>query len=55
MYLADFGKAVAAAVVVAASGVEVASVDDPPEHADRVPSATIALTPTSRVRVSFLI
>ena len=53
-YLADCGNAVAAAVVVvAASDVEVASVDVPPEQADRVPSATNALIPTSRVRVSF--
>jgi len=40
-------------VVVGASDEEDASVDDPPEQADRVPSATSALIPTSRVRVSF--
>ena len=41
------------AVVVGASEEDVASVDDPPEQADRVPSATSALIPTSRVRRSF--
>ena len=57
MYFADPGKgaAVALAVVGAvASDVVVASVDEPPEQADRVPRANIALTPRSRVRVCFL-
>ena len=55
-YRADCGNADSVAVVVAgaASDVEVASVEVPPEQADRVPSATSALTPTSRVRKCFL-
>jgi hypothetical protein len=30
------------------------SVDDPPEHADRVPSAMTALRPTNRMRSCLL-
>jgi hypothetical protein len=42
-------------VAGAASVGEVASVDVPPEQADRVPRATNALTPTSRVRKCFFL
>ena len=54
MYFADCGKGAAVAltgVVAVASDVVVASVDVPPEQADRVPRANIAPTPMSRVRV----
>jgi hypothetical protein len=57
-YLADCGNPVGvsgAAVVVAASEVLVASVDVPPEQAERVPRAMSALTPTRRVRRCFFI
>jgi hypothetical protein len=50
IYLADCGNA--DAVGVAGPELEVASVDDPPEQAERVPRATNALIPTSRVRVN---
>ena len=40
-------------VVGAGSGWRSASVDVPPEQADRVPRANSALTPTSRVRRCF--
>src|SRR5215208_610687 len=50
-YLADAGNGVAVADgVVTASDVGVASVDFPPEQADKVPSAMSALMLTSRVR-----
>jgi hypothetical protein len=53
-YLADCGNGVAVAGgVVTASDVGVASVVFPPEHADRVPRARSALTPTIRVRRCF--
>ena len=54
-YRADCGNAESVAVVVVGAGwgLEVASVDVPPEQADRVPRATSALTPTSRVRRCF--
>ena len=54
-YLADCGNgfAVADGGAVIASDVLVASVVLPPEHADRVPRARSALTPTIRVRRCF--
>jgi hypothetical protein len=53
MYLADSGNGVAAAVEDDGD-VDADSVDEPPEHAERVPSAMTALSPTSRVRSCFL-
>jgi hypothetical protein len=55
MYLAVSGKG--AAVAGAADDdvcVDVASVDEPLEQAERVPNAIIALTPMNRVRRCFL-
>jgi hypothetical protein len=57
MYRADVGKGAATADVDVGDGV--ADVDEdsfvePPEQADRVPRAIIALSPTRRVRSCFL-
>jgi hypothetical protein len=55
MYLADVGKGAAVAGAAEDGACEgVASVDEPLEQAVRVPSASIALTPMSRVRNCFL-
>jgi hypothetical protein len=55
MYLAVAGKGAAVAGAVDEDFCDdVASVDVPLEQADRVPNATIALTPMSRVRRCFL-
>jgi hypothetical protein len=53
MYLADAGNWVA--VGAGDDGDDEAdSVDEPPEHADRVPSAMTALRPTNRMRSCLL-
>jgi hypothetical protein len=55
MYLADVGKGAAVAGAADDDACEgVASVDEPLEQAVKVPSAIIALRPTSRVRNCFL-